>query len=525
MNMKIAYNDTKPCKKQVIIMADQNMENMTLNEMNDYQKLQMTQLSYLDFDMERLEELKGKKLSDAGQYLESPDSWVIGARVHQDNDHWMNRAAEAMTYMVTGQEAFTSEQQLYDRCVDIGMGDLTIKDVISDKETGFQAIALEDQEGNVYFSFRGSDMDLTKGATKDWVQADALEMFKGDKGDQVRQAVEFFDKNKSQTGENAIYGHSLGGNLTSHVFAQRHDEISQAFAYNPNPISERYLDTPEKKQAFQSEKFTIALTEGDWASGFKSFEAYENRAVYIKNAFEEPNAIQNHLAEAATFDKDGNFVQSTKEEYLKAREETPVFNEAIEFIQKIDTAIVNADKAAELISHARNGEWPEFFTEFMEQFGEDATKWVNEVKDSFLDGPELTMGLDVLTPDKLSQTFMPDIASIAPEQLIQDVQSIIPTMEPTQIFEMMRETPMAGIVQQLEDITLTPNELLLDHEMTHAVTPSQLFEMVDGPQFIQEGFDVINEAIESIGELELDTDIEEELAEEMDDFKFHGMPM
>ena len=161
----------------------------------------------------------------------------------------------------------------------------------------------------------------------------------------------------------------------------------------------------------------------------------------------------------------------------------------------------------------------------MEQFGEDATKWVNEVKDSFLDGPELTMGLDVLTPDKLSQTFMPDIASIAPEQLIQDVQSIIPTMEPTQIFEMMRETPMAGIVQQLEDITLTPNELLLDHEMTHAVTPSQLFEMVDGPQFIQEGFDVINEAIESIGELELDTDIEEELAEEMDDFKFHGMPM
>lgn len=384
-----------------MIAMETEMELDDYQGMTDYQKLQLTQVSYLDFDMEEAERLRGMKFSDAEQYLSSPDSWAIGIKVQQDDNHWMNRASDAVAKCLT-QECYTTEQQLYDRCIDAGIGDYTIKDIVSDKETGFQAIALEDKEGNVYFSFRGSDLDLTKGGLQDWVQADGAEMFKGDKGDQVRQAVEFFDKNKSETGQNAVFGHSLGGNLTSHVFAQRHDEISQAFAYNPNPISERLLDTPEKQQAFQSSKFTIALTEGDWASAFKSFELYENRAVYIKNAIEEPNAVQNHLAESASFDKNGNFVKSDKEAYLAAQEEHPRIQALTEFIHNTDKIMRQKDAVADLIADVRNGQWPDNLEKVIQQMGQDAAQWINGVRDQFFINP---VGLDVITPTELFQQY------------------------------------------------------------------------------------------------------------------------
>ena len=477
--------------------------------MTDYQKLQLTQVSYLDFDMEEAERLKGMKFSDAEQYLSSPDAWAIGMKVQQDDNHWMNKASDAIAKCIT-QECYTTEQQLYDRCIAAGIGDYTIKDIVSDKETGFQAIALEDKEGNVYFSFRGSDLDLTQGGAQDWIQADAAEMFKGDQGDQVRQAVEFFDKNKSKTGQNAVFGHSLGGNLTSHVFAQRHDEISQAFAYNPNPISERLLDTSEKQQAFQSKKFTIALTEGDWASPFKSFESYENRAVYIKNAVAEPNAIQNHLAEAASFDKNGNFIKSDKDAYLAAQEEHPRVKDLTDFIYKTDRFMRQTDAVAELIADMRHGQWPDNLDEVIQQMGQDAAQWIDSVQDKFFQN---AASLDVITPTELFQYYN-DMLMPTPQIL-----------QPDFIFDGL-SAPMPGQSISPEQLANVNFDIMGMHDPMQTISSiGQVANQLG--DILQTSSDGLMNWGDNV-EIATDVDTEMEIEEDMDQeegigFKFHGM--
>ena len=56
----------------MIIMATE-MELDDYQGMTDYQKLQMTQISYLDF--ENMEQIKGKKVSELDSYLSNPNLW------------------------------------------------------------------------------------------------------------------------------------------------------------------------------------------------------------------------------------------------------------------------------------------------------------------------------------------------------------------------------------------------------------------------------------------------------------------
>lgn len=381
-----------------MIVMETEMELDNSQGMTDYQKLQMTQLSYIDFA--EMEKLKGMKLSDAERYLANPDTWSMGAQFSENGEDWKTKVANTLMEHVL-KEDYGTDRDLYHQCVDAGFGDLTIKDIVSDKETGFQAIALEDQEGNVYFSFRGSDGDFSRGMQHDWMDANLKEFFLGDDGIQQQQAVEFFDRNKSETGQNAVFGHSLGGNLTSHVFAQRESEISQAFCYNANPISQRYLDTPAKQQAFQSERFTFAITEKDPVSGFKGHESYENRTVYIQNKQEDANPLYSHLAASASFNQDGSFALSSQTEHLEQRDSSKVIAAVLSMTHGLDEIMQNHGELAECLARVFQGQWPDNLKETIQEISPEAAAWIGQVYDQFFD----VQGLDVVTPTELFQQY------------------------------------------------------------------------------------------------------------------------
>lgn len=88
---------------------------------------------------------------------------------------------------------------------------------------------------------------------------------------QQDEALAYFDKWKDPDGQTWVGGSSLGGNLASHVFCERTDEISQAFMLNANPINGRRIDTPEKQAAFNDpEKYSFNAVAGDLVSHFKA---------------------------------------------------------------------------------------------------------------------------------------------------------------------------------------------------------------------------------------------------------------
>ena len=98
--------------------------------MTDYQKLQMTQISYLDF--ENMEQIKGKKVSELGSHLSNPDLWAQGVQFNENPDGVMNQVANKLMQKMIGEDHFITDQQLYDQCIEAGFGDLRVKDVISE---------------------------------------------------------------------------------------------------------------------------------------------------------------------------------------------------------------------------------------------------------------------------------------------------------------------------------------------------------------------------------------------------------
>jgi hypothetical protein len=183
--------------------------------------------------------------------------------------------------------------------------------------SGFQAITFQDHFGNTGISYRGSDFDLSTGGVRDWVEADMLEYFLNG-STQSKEAIQYFNDNKNQNGNNYIYGHSLGGNLTSHVYVQHYNEIQEAFTINGNPINQSLLDTPEKIAAFNDpKKYNCNIICGDIVGHLKDYELYEDNVKYIKNNDTMTDSfVTAHMVQAATIDSEGNFVYDTKEQSI-----------------------------------------------------------------------------------------------------------------------------------------------------------------------------------------------------------------
>ena len=61
--------------------------------------------------------------------------------------------------------------------------------------SGFQALTFEDDYENTGISYRGSDLELSQGGLRDWIEADMLEYFSGT-SKQREEALIYFNEHK-----------------------------------------------------------------------------------------------------------------------------------------------------------------------------------------------------------------------------------------------------------------------------------------------------------------------------------------
>lgn len=245
--------------------------NLNLGSLNDEQNTLLTLISYININEEGIKKIASGepiKVSKISNYLENPDSPYFG-KLGFDNDGLAKFDSLRGKYSPLS----VTDAEMVTYMMEIGLGDVQITAIRDERglfSSGFQAFALEDSVGNVGISYRGSDFDATRGAIRDWIEANILEYFRGT-STQVRQAQDFFTKNKHPDGSTYVYGASLGGNLSQHIYAQNYDEIAHVFTVNGNPINQKALDTPEKIAAFNNpQKASFNIIGGDVVSLLKN---------------------------------------------------------------------------------------------------------------------------------------------------------------------------------------------------------------------------------------------------------------
>lgn len=201
---------------------------MRLNECNDLQNHLLTQLSYQSDILK--DNYNGKPIDDIYKELSSK----YGA----DNE----------------------TAKMFKQLCDAGLGDLVIKDVENNSTSGFGAIAFKDTEGNTGITYRGTD-GLSLDSVNDW--GDNLSAAVSGTSYQTAEAELFYEKNRDADGNNYLYGHSKGGNLSQSVYVNNYDEIKEIHNLNPQPINP-YSLTPDQLAALNSNKVDIVVTEGDY---------------------------------------------------------------------------------------------------------------------------------------------------------------------------------------------------------------------------------------------------------------------
>lgn len=196
-----------------------------------------------------------------------------------------------------------TQKELQALC-DAGLGSLRIKDVDNDSVTGFGAIAFADESGNTGFSFRGTD-GISWESLNDWGDNIAA-MVTGTSAQSV-QAESFFDANRDSSGNNYLYGHSKGGELSESVYANNYSDINGVHLLNPQPLNP-YALTQDQLAAMQSNKVDIVVVEGDYVWFLGRLPSYGNVRIA------EGNGKNAHLYDsiADMYDVDGNITQGSQ---------------------------------------------------------------------------------------------------------------------------------------------------------------------------------------------------------------------
>lgn len=175
-----------------------------------------------------------------------------------------------------------------------------IKGVGNDAESGFGAVAFTDPDGNTGIAYRGTDMT----SLVDWTD-NAMATVTGE-STQIDQAKDFFEEYKDPHGDNYLYGHSKGGNLSQEVFVENIDDIKCIHTLNAQPINPLEL-TEEQRQAMRSEKADMVIVEGDVVWGLGIVGYYDNIRV-AKCKDDKRWGFDPHSYSAVTF-QDGNIVE------------------------------------------------------------------------------------------------------------------------------------------------------------------------------------------------------------------------
>lgn len=185
-----------------------------------------------------------------------------------------------------------------------GLGTLRIKEVGNDPVTGFGAIAFTDESGNTGFSFRGTD-GISWESINDW--GDNITAMLTGTSPQSAQAEVFFDRNKDKAGNNYLYGHSKGGELSESVYVNNYSDVKGVHLLNPQPINP-YSLSDDQLEAMQSDKVDIVIVEGDYVWFLGTLPSYGNIRII------EGNGKNPHLYEAIKdkYDDEGNIIPGSQ---------------------------------------------------------------------------------------------------------------------------------------------------------------------------------------------------------------------
>lgn len=219
----------------------------------------------------------------------------------------------------------SGDGDLADELIEAGFQDYIIKDFENENSTnGFAAIAFENPEtGEVGMSFRGtenldkigSDIGGVISGDQDAInsQIDMIDnLSTAVTGDsvQAQKALEFYRVNKSNTGNNFLYGHSKGGELAAEVYAEYYREIVAVHVINPQPIDWASLSS-KQKAAFNNGKFDAIVVDGDlvWLLGGVPY-----KVRIVENNKTQEGFFGPHSLLSATYDESGKAVNE-KEPY------------------------------------------------------------------------------------------------------------------------------------------------------------------------------------------------------------------
>lgn len=188
----------------------------------------------------------------------------------------------------------------FKRYIDAGLGDIVIKDVANNNVSGFGAIAFEDSNGNVGITYRGTD-GISTDSINDWI-GNVNALVSGTSV-QTTEAEAFYEKNRDKNGNNYLYGHSKGGNLSQSVFVNHYDEIAKVHNLNTQPINPYGL-TIDQKIALNSDKMDIVVTSGDyvWFLGGLGYTLGKIRVM------DNSCGADAHGYSSKRYDKDGNII-------------------------------------------------------------------------------------------------------------------------------------------------------------------------------------------------------------------------
>lgn len=279
-----------------------------LSNLNDYQKSLLTKLAYLNIDLNKFRDAQNV----FGEILVSELRYLI---VDEDELYIGSLHMPKFKKMVTNID--TTSLELLEELECAGLGDIEVVDFIDDKINGFNAICFKDKEGNMGFSFRGTDPKNFSSFLIDGL-AD-LEGYLTNETIQIKEADSIFNKYKNLSKNNYIYGHSLGGFLAENVYLRNYDNIKNVFVVNPFHINSDMLDSKEKVDAFNDkDKFNCFVIDGDYVSFINVPTKFWENIHYVKNSNKTANnAVGNHMIEAGELDDYGNFIECEKSDLLK----------------------------------------------------------------------------------------------------------------------------------------------------------------------------------------------------------------
>lgn len=184
---------------------------------------------------------------------------------------------------------------------DNGLGDLQIQSTGNNWLTGFGAVSFTDSKGNTGISYRGTDGISIK-SVNDW--SDNIVALGYGTSIQSYEAELFFSKNMNSSGNNFLFGHSKGGELSESVYVNHYSEIKGVHLLNPQPLNP-YSLAPDQVNAMQSEKLDIVVNEEDYVWFLGTLPTHNMRIAKKKDG-ENP-----HLFSAVQFKENGDIEPGT----------------------------------------------------------------------------------------------------------------------------------------------------------------------------------------------------------------------